>query len=42
MLPKIGVRSECVITLWNNLDKNIRNAPDFVNFKRSLAVAIRS
>ena len=42
MLPKIGVSSECVITLWNNLDKDIRrSASDIVNFKRSLAIAIR-
>ena len=33
--PKIGVKRECVITVflkdWNNLDKDIRNAPDIVN-----------
>lgn len=37
MLPKIEASRESVITLWKiNLDKDIRNITDVVNFKRSV------
>ena len=35
---KLGKQGVCYhsLTDWNNLDKDIRNAPDIVNFKRSI------